>query len=412
MPGTKVTEQGGGRIDVAAAMGPVTATGSVTLAPLQSGGTGGQTATVRYTNTGDHPITLSLAVNLATETGRAIPDGVVSPDSGTVQLAPGATADVPLRTDAAHAVRGNFYGYITAKSADGAVLAHTTVSLVVHAPQHRLTLVSRDRNGQIVPGALPNIWGPDGFVQYTDRDAGVAVVEEGTYYLSSGFFDRTDDGEEVGEIVDPEVKVTKDMTVTLNAADVTEVKVPGQVGVGRRFGSTRVCAGDPWSAAAGGQDDEELAAARLDVGGHRQPRYQSGEPVHQPIRRLLGVPLGRTTAHHLAAPLALQPPGNGDQRRGFDHVQAVRPGDDHLDRALAGVASAVREPLGDLGLPVGSPAVDAGSPRVVHRLVGVDRFVTHPAPPAVALGHIIKETHPSKLACPAATPRTRAPAKS
>ncbi|MGW1709223.1 S8 family peptidase [Streptomyces sp. NPDC002206] len=227
VPGTKVTEQGGGRIDVAAAMGPVTATGSVTLAPLTTGGTQGpqQASTLRYTNTGDHPLTLSLAVNLATETGKAIPDGVVSPDSSTVQLAPGATADVPLRTDATHAVRGKFYGYITAKSADGTVLAHTTVSLVVHAPQHRLTVVYRDRNGKIVPGSLPTIWGPDGFVNYTDRDAGVAVVEEGTYNINSGFYDRTDDGEEAGQIVDPEVKVTKDMTVTLNAADVTEVKI-------------------------------------------------------------------------------------------------------------------------------------------------------------------------------------------
>ncbi|MET8801220.1 S8 family peptidase [Streptomyces sp. NPDC004546] len=227
VPGTKVTEQGGGRIDVAAAMGPVTATGSVTLAPLTTGGTQGpqQAATLRYTNTGDHPLTLSLAVNLATETGKAIPDGVVSPDSSTVQLAPGATVDVPLHIDATHAVRGKFYGYITAKSADGTVLAHTTVSLVVHAPQHRLTVVYRDRNGKIVPGSLPTIWGPDGFVNYTDRDAGVAVVEEGTYNINSGFYDRTDDGEEAGQIVDPEVKVTKDMTVTLNAAEVTQVKI-------------------------------------------------------------------------------------------------------------------------------------------------------------------------------------------
>ncbi|MEV6029275.1 S8 family peptidase [Streptomyces sp. NPDC052036] len=227
VPGTKVTEQGGGRIDVAAAMGPVTATGSVTLAPLTTGGTQRQqqAATLHYTNAGDHPLTLSLAVNLATETGHAIPDGVVSLESSTVQLAPGATADVPLHTDTTHAVRGKFYGYVTAKSADGTVLAHTTVSLVVHAPQHRLTVVYRDRNGQVVPGTLPTIWGPDGFVDYTDRDAGVAVVEEGTYNVNAGFYDRTDDGEEVGQIVDPEVKVTKDMTVTLNAADATEVKI-------------------------------------------------------------------------------------------------------------------------------------------------------------------------------------------
>ncbi|MET7312575.1 S8 family serine peptidase [Streptomyces sp. NPDC005571] len=227
VPGTKVTEQGGGRIDLATAIGAVTATGSVTLNPLYIGGAAGQqqTATIHYTNTGDQPLTLSLTADLATDTGRALPPGVVSLGSSTVQLAAGATADVPLRTDATHAVRGNFYGYVTAKSAAGDVVAHTTVALVVHAPQHRLTVVVRDRNGQVVPGALPNIWSPAGWAQYTDRDAAVAVVEEGTYYLNSGFYETTSDGDQVGDVVVPEVKVTKDTTVTLNAADVTEVKI-------------------------------------------------------------------------------------------------------------------------------------------------------------------------------------------
>nr|WP_329035111.1 S8 family serine peptidase [Streptomyces sp. NBC_00178] len=227
VPGTEVTEQGGGRIDLASAIGTVTATGSVTLDPLHIGGAAGeqQTATVRYTNTGDQPVTLSLTARLATDTGRALPPGVVSLGSSAVQLAAGATADVPLNVDATHAVRGNFYGYVTAKSAAGDVVAHTTVSLVVHAPQHRLTVVVKDRAGKVVPGALPNIWSPAGWAPYTDRDAAVAVVEEGTYYLNSGFYDQTPDGDQVGDIVLPEVKVTKDMTVTLNAADVTEVKI-------------------------------------------------------------------------------------------------------------------------------------------------------------------------------------------
>ncbi|GGY52760.1 hypothetical protein GCM10010342_45090 [Streptomyces anulatus] len=68
----------------------------------------------------------------------------------------------------------------------------------------------------------------------------------------------------------------------------------------------------------------------------------------------------------------------------------------------------MREPLGDLGLPVGGPAVDTGPLLVVDRLVGVDRFVAHPAPPAIALGHIMEKAHPSKLAPWAATPCTRA----
>ncbi|GAA1236576.1 hypothetical protein GCM10009665_28410 [Kitasatospora nipponensis] len=68
----------------------------------------------------------------------------------------------------------------------------------------------------------------------------------------------------------------------------------------------------------------------------------------------------------------------------------------------------MREPLGDLGLPIGGPAVHTGTPRIVHRLVGVDRLVAHPASPAITLGHIFKETHPSKLACPTITAHTRA----
>ncbi|MGV9929692.1 S8 family peptidase [Streptomyces olivaceoviridis] len=227
VPHTQVTEQGGGRIDVATAMGPVRASGSVSLAPLTTGGSGGrqQSATVRYTNSGDRPVTLSLALGLATASGRALPDGVVGLGSDTVRLAPGATAEVPLSTDARNAVRGTYYGYLTAKSADGTVLTHTTVSLAVHAPRHRLTVFYRDRDGKVMPEWLPTIWGPDGFVDYTDRQAHVALVEEGTYYVSSAFYDMTDHGGEAGTVVVPEVKVTKDRTVTLNAAEATQVHI-------------------------------------------------------------------------------------------------------------------------------------------------------------------------------------------
>ncbi|MET9581828.1 S8 family serine peptidase [Streptomyces sp. NPDC006539] len=226
VPGTKVTEQGGGRIDLATAMGAVTATGSVTLAPLHIGDSGKQQgATVRYTNTGDKPVTLSLAATLATNTGRTLAGGVVTLGSDTVRLAPGATAEVPLRTDAAKAVRGKYYGYVTATSADGTVLAHTTVALNVHAPVHKLTVVARDRDGKVIAGAAPVIWGADGFVNYTSLEPAVAEVEEGTYQLSFGTLDRAADGQELREVVNPEVKVTKDMSVTLNAADTTPVQI-------------------------------------------------------------------------------------------------------------------------------------------------------------------------------------------
>ncbi|MFG2481102.1 S8 family peptidase [Streptomyces fagopyri] len=227
VPGTKVTEQGGGRIDLATAMGPVTATGSVTLPPVQVGGAKKvqQAATVRYTNTGDHAVTLTLAASLATGTGRALPDGVVGVGSGKVQLAPGATAEVPLSLDGAKATRGHYYGYVTATSSDGSALTHTTVALNAHGPLHKLTVVARDRDGKVMEGAAPTIWGADGFVNYTSLEPAVAEVEEGTYQVSFNTIDKAADGEELREVVDPEVKVTKDMSVTLNAADTVQVQI-------------------------------------------------------------------------------------------------------------------------------------------------------------------------------------------
>ncbi|MFG2767656.1 S8 family serine peptidase [Streptomyces rubiginosohelvolus] len=226
--GTKVTEQGGGRVDLATATGSLTATGTLALPAVDLGKASGprQAATIRYTNTGDKSLSLSLSVKLATNSGRALADGVVSLGSNTVQVAPGATVQVPLRADTANAVRGRYYGYVTAKSSDGTVVAHTTVSLAVHAPKHRLTVVFRDRHGEVVPGATPQIWGADGTVDYSDPHAGVALVEEGTYQVSGGFYTTRDDGaSDYGDVVVPEVKVTKDMKVTLNAADAREVKI-------------------------------------------------------------------------------------------------------------------------------------------------------------------------------------------
>ncbi|MEV6681901.1 S8 family serine peptidase [Streptomyces erythrochromogenes] len=229
VPGTKVTEQGGGRLDLAAATGPLTASGSLAFSPVEAGGETAaqkQTVTVRYTNTGTGPLTLGLGVALATDGGQPIAAGAVRLGSGSLTLAPGAVADVPLHLDPAAVARGNYYGYVTAKSPDGTVLAHTTVSVVVKGKQHRLTVSARDRKGQNDPGRLPNIWSPSGqLIPYTDLAKGTATVEEGTYILQSGFFDETENGGEAGELIVPDLKVTKDTTAVIDASDVTEVKI-------------------------------------------------------------------------------------------------------------------------------------------------------------------------------------------
>jgi subtilisin family serine protease len=225
--GQQVTEEGGGRIDVAAAaLGPVTATGSVALGPYGTGGDNSapRTATVRYTNTSDKEVTLALAAHLATSGGRDLAAGALRLGSDTVRIAAGATVDVPLTVDPSLAGRGDYYGYVTAATSDGAVKVHTTVSIVVHGPVHKLTVTTYDHTGKRVQ-ALPTIWGPDGFVGYVSTEPAVAEVEEGTYQLDYSSLDTADDGQELRQVVLPEVKVTKDMAVTLDARKTTRVDI-------------------------------------------------------------------------------------------------------------------------------------------------------------------------------------------
>jgi subtilisin family serine protease len=224
--GQKVTEQGGGRIDVrAAGLGDVTATGTLALGPFTSQAAATPvTSGIRYTNSSDRDVTLSLAVELTTEGGRAPAEGTARLGSDTVRVPAGASAEVPLTVDPARAGQGKFYGYVTATSADGSVAAHTTLSLVVHGPTHRITVRTIDRDGKQVHH-LPTIWGAEGFVGYTDPDAAVAEVEEGVYQLNTSWTQSAADGQELRHVVLPEVKVTKDMTVTLDARRTVPVEI-------------------------------------------------------------------------------------------------------------------------------------------------------------------------------------------
>ncbi|MET9331648.1 S8 family serine peptidase [Streptomyces cellulosae] len=224
--GQLTTEQGGGRIDVAAASRtPVLATAGIALGRYSTDDTGTRTHTVRYTNVSGRDVTLDVRAALVTSGGRELADGVVTPAARTVTVRAGGTADLPLTVDAARAGRGAYHGHLTATAADGSVTVHTTLSLSVRGPVHRLKVVSYDNDGNRVEN-LPMIWGAEGFVGYTDRDNAVAEVEEGTYQLTSGGVERTDDGAEVlRQVVLPDIKVTKDTTVVVDPRKTVKVEI-------------------------------------------------------------------------------------------------------------------------------------------------------------------------------------------
>ncbi|MFI6123353.1 S8 family serine peptidase [Streptomyces sp. NPDC051064] len=222
--GQKTTEQGGGRIDVAAALGPVSATGTVALGPFEAGATVPQTARVEYANSSAEDVTLTLAPDWSASDGRPVPADAVRLGSATVRVPAGARVEVPLTVAPARVPQGKYYGYVVGTSADGSVAVHTTLSLVVHGPIHKVTVKTYDKDGKRVQ-ALPSIWGTEGFVTYTDPTTAVTEVEEGVYSVSHTSLDTASDGEELREVILPEVSVTKDTVITLDDRDTRKVDI-------------------------------------------------------------------------------------------------------------------------------------------------------------------------------------------
>ncbi|WP_244529845.1 S8 family serine peptidase [Streptomyces wuyuanensis] len=220
------THQGGGRVDVKAAFtAPVTATGTVALGPFGRDGSPVERAgVIRYTNHSDDEVTLSLRAALATNGGRALPAEALSLGADTVRVAAGATAEVPVGVAPSKAGRGSYYGYATATSSGGASV-HTTLSLVVRAPMHKVTIKSHGPDGEPWGWNILNVFGGDTDVRFTSWDPLVAEVEEGTYQVGGARLDESGGGPRLVQVVEPEVKVAGDTTVTLDARRAKQVRV-------------------------------------------------------------------------------------------------------------------------------------------------------------------------------------------
>lgn len=238
------TQQGGGRVDVKAAFtASVTATGTFAMGPFDRDASPVERAgVIRYTNHGDAEVSLNLRAALATNGGRALPAQGLTLGAETVRIAPGATTEVPVGVDPGKAGRGSYYGYVSATSSDGASV-HTTVSLVVRAPMHEVTIESYGPDGQPAGWNVMDVFGGDTDVQFVSWDPMVFAVEEGTYQFAGTMLDFRGGETRLIHAVEPEVRISGDATVTLDARKAKPVRVrtplPAERGNNATFQSYR-----------------------------------------------------------------------------------------------------------------------------------------------------------------------------
>ncbi|MFI7606071.1 S8 family serine peptidase [Micromonospora sp. NPDC049366] len=225
-PSLTVFEQGGGRVDVARALGQrVYASATVDFGRITAGG-GAIERSVTYTNGTSAPQTLRLALDLRnTDTGVAETDGVTV-GSGTVTVPAGGSVAVPLRADPAKLARGPHGGWLVGTGADG-VTVRTPVGLTLSGPIHEVTVKLLDRQGQpaLSPGLTFNGEQPESDYWGWWPGEATLLAEEGTYVLTALVEHGAPLDEQLTQVVEPELVVDRDMTVVLDARKATPVRI-------------------------------------------------------------------------------------------------------------------------------------------------------------------------------------------
>lgn len=177
---------------------------------------------ITYTNTTDQPITLQLAGDRGDS-----PAGVFTPAVDHVTVPARGTSTVGLVVDPRGLAPGQYAAQVTARFAAGVV--HTAVGVSVESEKHTLTVHLKDRAGKPVSGEVEItgadgkttvMWAPDGTL--TSRWA------PGSYTIVSTLDVEGRNGPHslgYAVLTIPELNLTSDRNVDLDASRVRQVKV-------------------------------------------------------------------------------------------------------------------------------------------------------------------------------------------
>jgi hypothetical protein len=233
-PALSVYEQGGGLVDIAAALAaPVVAN----PAPLNLGffpyGEEHQPVSmeVTYTNRTDAEVTLDLTLDVAADDGTAVPSSALSVEPATVTVPVGDVAIATVALDTEALSIGSYGGYLVASGEAGTV--RTPVGFTLEGEMYDIVIEGIARDGRPARGAS-GLYVADAYntelvrtpVPFVNGEARLRVPPS-TYWVGGSI--RTYDGNDV-TVQDrvyvgvPSLDVTEDVSVVLDAREAGKVE--------------------------------------------------------------------------------------------------------------------------------------------------------------------------------------------
>ncbi|MPZ26252.1 MAG: S8 family serine peptidase [Micromonosporaceae bacterium] len=235
--GLTVFQQGGGRLDLAAATGTSVLAAPAPLDlgyfPYPHDDAEPVSKPVTYTNLTDQEVSLTLSMQVRDEQGAPPAAGLLALDRDSLTIPPGGTGTGTLTVDVAAGEFGQYGGYLVADQKD-APTVRTPVGFVKESERYGLTVRGIDTEGGPATGALTvmNVADRNEFFELNVNydPAGVAHVRvpPGTYAVY-GFADTHPAGEVFATVrtavAEPEIEVQADVEVVFDARTAVPINV-------------------------------------------------------------------------------------------------------------------------------------------------------------------------------------------
>ncbi|MFB7112541.1 S8 family serine peptidase [Streptomyces sp. NPDC056291] len=277
------------------------------------------TVQVPFTNTSDSDLTLHLKLSgVHGNDGSDVTSGIIKPEQNKVTVPAGATAQVPLQIDPTARLKPAQYGAVTGRILATGGDVHVSVPVTLYVQPETVTLRVKvvDRNGKPATGTSSlDVASIDSDEGERRTNAGAPEqtyrVRPGDYALSSFVAtpDASNKPESVSYLAHPQMRITKDTTVVLDARKAHQLSLhtdrPSTL-QGTTLNYARTW-DDTWQLSGTLTAGSAVQKFYADIDG----RAQKGTFVFRPTWRATGSEDGSSYVYNLSFPT--EGPLNSDQ---------------------------------------------------------------------------------------------------